>query len=302
MGIKTIVEERMNYFKNMGVIFEKTKNESFSQVQTKTFAEYEIKQLEDFKNTVMDAGANELAEEIEQKIGHCNRGWRGEEKVGSKLQFCNLDMYVLYCLYFEFELNNYTINTQIDYLVITPKNLYFLECKNWKKDIGIDKFQNFYLIFPSEPRKRIASPFEQLDRQVTTVRKMIEQENNKFWKKAIIRHIFKKNCKLVLVLADDGERVYRKDEKGEKIRPIVHTDHLTRYIEETDKRTRNGILYYFKRKILYSWIGFFEEKCVKMKVKLEKYEEKLEEYKKNPDKQPASYKRKDTYNGRRDKK
>lgn len=31
MGIKTIVEERMNYFKNMGVIFEKTKNELFAQ-------------------------------------------------------------------------------------------------------------------------------------------------------------------------------------------------------------------------------------------------------------------------------
>ncbi len=185
---------------------------------------------------------------------------------------------MLYCLYFDFSVNEYKINAQIDYLLITPQNIYILECKNWKNDIGIDKFQNFYLLYPSEPSKRIASPFEQLGRQVETVRKLVEKECDIFWQKALIRHIFKKNCKPVLVLVNDRERLYMDDDIGKTEKPVVHLDHLVDYIHNTEKRTRKGILYFVKRKILYSWVDFFKKECVKMKVDLGFYEKKLKCY------------------------
>lgn len=269
----------MNNFKNKGVTFVKTKNETFFSNRNKPFAEYEIWRLNDFCKTVLKDGAKELAEEIKQRVDNCERGYKGEQSVQKKLKYCGLDMYVLYCLYFDFSVNEYMINAQIDFLLITPKNIYILECKNWKNDIGIDKYQNFYLLYQSEPSKRIASPFEQLGRQIETIRKLVIKQGGTFWQKAVIRHIFKKNCKPVLVLVNDKERLYMEDDNVKTEKPIVHLDHLVDYIRNTEKRTRNGILYFIKRKILYSLVDFFVEKCVKMEVDLGYYENKLKSFK-----------------------
>ncbi len=248
----------MNYFKNMGVIFEKTKNELFAQ--------NEIIELKKLLDPILE---DERQDKIKNRIQNCDRGYKGEKKVRKKLKNCKGDMFVIYGLYFDFQINNYYVNTQIDYLLITQKNFYILECKDWKNDIGIDKFQNFYLIFPSEPSKRIASPFEQLGRQVETVRKLISKQNGSIWNKMVIRHIFRKNCKPVLVLTNDGERLYMDDEKTAK--PVVHLDHLADYIHKTEKRTKNGVLFFIKRKILYSWVELFKSECKERPMYLDEY-------------------------------
>ncbi len=62
----------MNNFKNKGVTFVKTINETFFRDRNKPFAEYEKWKLNEFCKTVSEAGAKDLVETLNKELINVN--------------------------------------------------------------------------------------------------------------------------------------------------------------------------------------------------------------------------------------
>ena len=75
-----------------------------------------------------------LKEEIEQEIRNIKAGIAGEENIIFELKNSHIPMYVLRDIYIEYE--DYT--AQIDFVVVTKKLTFIIECKNLYGNIEIE--------------------------------------------------------------------------------------------------------------------------------------------------------------------
>ena len=75
----------------------------------------------------------ELADKIDEEINRVNAGIWGEQTVRFELENSHLPMYILHDLFLEYD----GLTAQIDYLIVTRKQTFVIECKNLYGDIEI---------------------------------------------------------------------------------------------------------------------------------------------------------------------
>lgn len=78
-------------------------------------------------------------EYIKKEKSSIKKGHEGEKSVLFYLENSNIPMYILHGVYLK-ELDNEKKNNknngvQIDYIVITQRNIYVIECKNWSGNL-----------------------------------------------------------------------------------------------------------------------------------------------------------------------
>ena len=80
---------------------------------------------------------NEIS--ISKKLTLCELGLKGEQEIEFELKNANIGMYVLHDINIKYE----DLKAQIDYIVITPAKVYFIECKNLTGNIIVNSKGEF---------------------------------------------------------------------------------------------------------------------------------------------------------------
>ena len=86
-----------------------------------------------------EKATGEVAEKIDEEISLVNAGIFGEQTVRFELQNSHIPMYVLHDLFFE----QSGLTAQIDYLIVTRKQTFVIECKNLYGNIEINTAGDF---------------------------------------------------------------------------------------------------------------------------------------------------------------
>lgn len=190
--------------------------------------ENKIKVLESkLKNVKSKQEKLYLYEEI-QKYKY---GIQGENKILYELKNSHIPMYILHDINLEYK----DYKAQIDFIILTKKNYYIIECKNLYGNISIDNKGNFYRI-NNKNKVGIYNPITQLDRHINIIRRYIEDRNN-FIGKLIVKKIFDSMYHGIVVLANDNTVVEDKYAPKNVKNKVIRADKLIEYIKYIEKNT-----------------------------------------------------------------
>lgn len=217
----------------------------------KKFGPVFLKEESDAANFITKMGELEnktsdpkLKSEIQKQIKLASYGEIGERNISFELKNSGMDMYVLHDIYLEFG----DSSAQIDYLVITRKKIYIIECKNLIGNIEIDNQGNFirtYELFGRKVKEGVYSPITQNSRHLEVIKNVRKSSKGSRIAKAAFEHNFNKAYISLVVLAnpkmyfnaryakkDVRDRVIRADQIINKIREVNSASNDSEYSQK----------------------------------------------------------------------
>lgn len=169
---------------------------------------------------------------IEKQIKLAQYGLEGENKVAYELRTSGIDMYVLHDIYLEIG----DLAAQIDYIVVTRKLIYIIECKNLYGNIEIDNEGNFVRrIGSSGPKEGIYSPITQNQRHLRVLKEIRKESKGNFLLKFAFEKHFEENYKSIVVLANPKTYLNTRYAKKEVKQQVIRADQLVSYIKKTNE-------------------------------------------------------------------
>lgn len=174
-----------------------------------------------------------LKEEINREIKLAEYGAAGESNIAFELKNNDIDMYILHDIYLEVE----DLSAQIDYIVITRKRTYIIECKNLIGNIEIDSKGNFvrsYDLFGKKIKEGMYSPITQNERHRLVIKKL-KLKGKGLIKQYLIKDGFDEYYKGIVVLANSKTYLNDKYAKKEIKNQVIRADQLIEYIKKSDK-------------------------------------------------------------------
>ena len=174
-------------------------------------------------------------ESIEREIKLVEAGIFGEQQIRFELANSHIPMYILHDLY----LVHNGLSAQIDYLVITKRHIYVIECKNLYGNIEIDNKGNFIRSFSygkKTVKEGIYSPITQNNRHLELIRAIRMEEKTNIITKALFEKGFEKNYRSIVVLANPKTVLNDKYAKKEIKSLVIRADQLVEYIKSMDKK------------------------------------------------------------------
>lgn len=190
--------------------------------------ENKIKVLE---NKLKNVRSKEEKSYLYEEIQKYKYGIQGENKILYELKNSHIPMYILHDINLEYK----DYKAQIDFIILTKKNYYIIECKNLYGNISIDNKGNFYRI-NNKNKIGIYNPITQLDRHINIIRRYIEDRNN-FIGKLIVKKIFDSMYHGIVVLANDNTVVEDKYAPKNVKNKVIRADQLIEYIKYIEKNT-----------------------------------------------------------------
>lgn len=190
--------------------------------------ENKIKVLE---NKLKNVKSKEEKLYLYEEIQKYKYGIQGENKILYELKNSHIPMYILHDINLEYK----DYKAQIDFIILTKKNYYIIECKNLYGNISIDNKGNFYRI-NNKNKVGIYNPITQLDRHINIIRRYIEDRNN-FIGKLIVKKIFDSMYHGIVVLANDNTVVEDKYAPKNVKNKVIRADKLIEYIKYIEKNT-----------------------------------------------------------------
>lgn len=180
----------------------------------------------------------EVKEKIDLEIKFASFGQMGERNIAFELRNSGLPLYVLHDVYLE--INN--LSAQIDYLVVTRKNVIVIECKNLIGNINIDNKGNFvreYSLGKRKIKEGIYSPITQNERHLEVLKQIRRESKNNPIAKMMFDKYFDDNYKSLVVLANSktilNDRYAKKEVKGK----IIRADQLIACIKDLIEKSPN---------------------------------------------------------------
>lgn len=178
-----------------------------------------------------EKATGELAEKIDEEISRVNAGIFGEQTVRFELQNSHIPMYVLHDLFLEYD----GLTAQIDYLIVTRKQTFVLECKNLYGNIEINNAGDFIrtVTYGRHAKKEgIYSPITQNRRHLELIRQIRSAEKGNFLTKALFEKYFDENYRSIVVLANPKTVLYDRYAKKEIRQQVIRADQLAEYIRK----------------------------------------------------------------------
>ena len=213
---------------------------------------------------------------VEKQISLAKYGEIGEKNVAFELKSSDIDMYILHDIYLETE----ALSAQIDYLVVTRKHIYVIECKNLIGNIEIDNTGNFirtYELFGRKNKEGIYSPITQNKRHLQVLKEIRKDSKGNFLSKMLFESGFEDNYKSLVVLANPKTYLNAKYAKKEIKEQVIRADQLIEYIKKTDESSKNATM---SENDMATIANFFLEKNKSERSDYaQKYEEMLAEVK-----------------------
>lgn len=175
-----------------------------------------------------------------KKITMCIKRYKkwivGEKKIIFELMNSHIPMYILHDLNFEYM----GCRVRIDFVIITCKNYYIIECKSLYGNMSIDKFGNFFRGSGSSKRA-IYNPIARVDRCVKFIREYVNGKNELVGKISGNR-CFDNLYHGIVVLANDGAVINGSLVARSISERIVRVDKLVEYVKEVEARSENYFL------------------------------------------------------------
>ncbi|MDE7425320.1 MAG: NERD domain-containing protein [Lachnospiraceae bacterium] len=179
----------------------------------------------------------ECKKEIDKQLKIASYGLAGEETIAFELKNSGLNMFILHDIYLQYE----DLFAQIDYLIVAPKNIYVIECKNLIGNIEIDNKGGFirsYNLFGKKLTEGIYSPITQNERHLNVIKAIRKNEKN-----ALSKIFFEKNFdntyKSIVCLANPKTILNDKYAKKEVKDKVVRADQLIAYIKKMEQESKN---------------------------------------------------------------
>lgn len=214
------------FTKAIGPVFLKSSNQA---------AEY-IDRLRD----IQDKCIGDLKAEIEKQITIAEYGIKGEECIAFELKNSDIDMYILKDICLEYK----ELSAQIDYLIVTRKRVYIIECKNLIGDIEVNNSGDFirtYQLKGQKIKEGIYSPITQNARHLHVMKEIRKESKRNFIKQKLFDTYFDNNYKSIVVLANSKTVLNAKYAKKEIKEQIVRADQLLSKIKEMDKQVKSSM-------------------------------------------------------------
>ena len=187
------------------------------------------------RNSYQEEQFNKLTKKNTEQYKMLEKGLQGEKDIEYHLTKSNIGMYVLRDINLAFN----GMTAQIDYIVITSKHCYFIECKNYSGNVKVDDLGNF-TISKKQGRyfhsKGIYSPIRQVETQLDVFLKICL--NNQDKTKELLNGIRFKNYFKTLVVFTNSESILKINKAPEDIKDrILKVDNLIRIIEQDQKKS-----------------------------------------------------------------
>ena len=197
-----------------------------------------IKQLAALKDMKLQLTGDAL-NKLDLEISRVEAGIAGEKQIHFELENSHIPMYVLHDLFIEDE----GLKAQIDYVVITKRNVYIIECKNLYGNIEIDSNGSFIRSYEYKGKKYkegIYSPVTQNERHKELI-KVIGGKNKNILSRTIFEKNFDKDFHTVVVLANPKTVLNDRYAKKEIKEKVIRADQLVSYIKNKDALKKEDI-------------------------------------------------------------
>lgn len=169
---------------------------------------------------------------IDDEIRRVKAGIYGEKQIHFELEHSHIPMYILHDLFFEYD----GLTAQIDYLIITRKHNYVIECKNLYGNIEIDKDGNFYRLSSYGrvmKKEGFYSPVTQNRRHMDLIKQMRSADKNIITRFGFER-FFYEIWRSVVVLTNEKTVLNNRYAPDEIRNQVIRADQLAAFIRKTD--------------------------------------------------------------------
>lgn len=173
--------------------------------------------------SLLPQASGDVKEDIEKQIKVTTYGEIGENNVAFELKNSGMDMYILRDIYLE----HGELSAQIDYLIITRKHVYIIECKNLIGNIEIDNMGNFIRSYEYGNRKikeGFYSPITQNERHLLVIKNLRGENRKNFITKKWFENSFANTYKSIVVLANPKTILNAKYAKKEVKQKVIRLD------------------------------------------------------------------------------
>ena len=196
-------------------------------------AKEQLQQLEALRTKA----TGEIAKKIDREISIVKAGIIGEDNILFELRHSGMDMVVLHDLYIESNSGN---SAQIDFLVLTPKLNFVIECKNLFGNIEITNKGEFIRTVEYGGKKYkegIYSPITQNQRHLQVL-KECRSENGNGLMRILKNYTFETFFKSLVVLANPKTIVNDRWAKKEIKNEVIRADQLIATIKQMNKESK----------------------------------------------------------------
>lgn len=208
-------------------LFDKIKEPIFLKDSTKD--EQIVEDLEKLADSADEDGKKQIKQEI-KKIKY---GIIGEKKIEFELKNSHIPMFVIHDLYLEHD----GLSAQIDYLVLTKRRFFVIECKNFYGNLTICDNGDFIRTVTyngTAKKERVYSPITQNRRHLELIRAIRSNEHNNFISKALFEKYFYENYRSIVVLANYKGFLNIKYAPKEIAEQVINADQLIDYIRKAN--------------------------------------------------------------------
>lgn len=163
-------------------------------------------------------------------------GELGENNIAFEMKNSGIPMYILHdiCL----ETNE--LSAQIDYIVVTRKVIFIIECKNLIGNIEINSQGNFIRTYSFNGKfikEGIYSPITQNERHLEVLKRIKKESKSNFISKMLFDKYFNDNYKSLVVLANPKTVLNSRYAKKEIKDKVIKADQLINYIKEVNSKS-----------------------------------------------------------------
>lgn len=192
-----------------------------------------IDKMEELEQRVSN---QELKTIIQQQIRLAKFGLIGENNISFELKNSGMDMYILHDIYLE----QGDLSAQIDYLVITRKCIYIIECKNLIGNIEIDTQGNFirtYEMYGKKIKEGIYSPITQNQRHLEVLKNIRKNAKGNLLAQIAFEYSFDDNYKSLVVLSNPKTYLNARYAKKNVRDKVIRADQIISTMKELNATT-----------------------------------------------------------------
>lgn len=189
-----------------------------------------------------------LLDEINQEIKVLETGIYGENQVKFELQNSHIPMFVLHDIFLEYN----GLSAQIDYIIITHKHIFVLECKNLYGNIEITNNGDFIRTFSYGKyykKEGIYSPITQNKRHLDILYQIRKDQQGVLSGMFFEKNFYKTYCPIV-VLSNPKTFLNAKYAKKEIRQQVIRADQLVQFIKNKNDNSDVSYLSFSEMKSL----------------------------------------------------
>lgn len=166
---------------------------------------------------------------LENDITALKSGIFGEEAILFELKHCPMPLFVLHDIYLEHE----GLGAQIDFLVVTRKRTFVIECKNLYGNLTVNT-QGEFVRSMGTRREGIYSPVTQSQRHLEVLKRLRMDDKGNALTKRLFESAFDVNYKSVVVLANPKTVLNAKFAPKVIREQVIRADGLIEYIRKSN--------------------------------------------------------------------